>query len=320
MAAEGVTYNIGALMQLQAREVYGQVLVDLGRENKDIVVLTADLMRTNKTVYFKNEIPERFFTTGIAEQDMMGIAAGLALEGKIPFVSTFATFASMRACEQVRTDIAYPNLKVRIVSTHSGVTSGGGSTHYSIEDIAIMRSMPNMTVIAPGDPNQTRKVIEASMDYPGPIYVRIGRGMEPLVYEQDYEYAIGKAVTVKEGDAATIIACGIAVSNAVQAASELAEKGINVRVLDMHTIKPLDTEAVLKAAKETGTIVTVEDHNIIGGLGGAVAETLMESGVPVKFKRLGIPDIFPPIGSPEEIYAHFGTDGPGIARQLTSLL
>jgi transketolase len=296
------------------------VLVELGRKNNDIVVLTADLVRVNKTGQFKERYPDRFFNTGVAEQDMMGIAAGLALEGKIPFVSTFAAFASMRACEQVRTDITYPNLKVRIVSTHGGVTSGGGTTHNALEDIAIMRSMANMTVVVPGDPNQVGKVLEASLRYQGPMYIRIGRGMEPIVYEGDYDYAIGKAITTKDGKDATVIACGIAVFYALQAAARLEEKGISVRVLDMHTVKPLDVEAVLKAAKETGKILTAEEHSIVGGLGSAVAETILESGIPIKFKRLGVPDVFVPIGSPEEIHAKYGFDAAGIYRELNSML
>jgi len=322
MAAEvkGATHNIAQMMQMTAaREVYGKVLAELGKKNKDIVVLTADLMRANKSGQFRANFPDRFFNTGIAEQDMMSIAAGLALEGKIPFASTFATFASMRACEQVRTDIAYPNLQVRIVATHAGVTMSGGTTHYAVEDIAILRSMANMTVIVPGDPNQVGKVIEASLDYAGPVYIRIGRGKEPVVYEKEYDFKIGKAITVRQGKDATVIACGIAVFHALQAATKLAEKGISIRVIDMHTVKPLDTEAVLKAARETGKIVTAEEHSIIGGLGSAVAETILEGGVSVKFKRLGIPDVFPPIGSPEELYAEYGFDGDGIARQLTSM-
>ncbi len=317
----GMTINIGQLIQMMtAREVYGRVLAELGRENKDIVVLTADTMRSNRTGDFREVCPDRFFNFGIAEQNMTTAAAGMALMGKIPFVTTFAVFSSMRACEQVRTDIAYPNLKVRIVATHSGLTSGGGTTHNCLEDLAIMRSMANITVIAPGDPNQIGMAVRASVDYPGPVYMRIGRGMEPVVYNEDYEYAIGKAVTAKDGSDATIIACGICVFYAMAAAAKLAEEGVSIRVLDMHTIKPLDVDAVLKAAKDTGVIVTAEEHNIMGGLGGAVAETILEAGIPVKFKRLGVPDLYAANGEPEVLHAKYGFDTEGIYQQLKKML
>ena len=316
----GMTFNIGELIQMMtAREVYGQVLAEIGQKNPDIVVLTADVMRSNRTGDFKKVCPDRFFNFGLAEQNMMTAAAGMALMGKMPFVSTFAVFASMRACEQVHTDIAYPNFKVRIVSTHGGLTSGCGTTHNALEDIAIMRSMANMTVIVPGDPNQTRKVILATLEYPGPVYIRLGRGMEPLVYQEDYDYRIGRAITVKDGQDGTIIACGITVFYALEAAVRLAKEGINLRVLDMHTIKPLDTEAVLKAAKETKLIITAEEHSIIGGLGSAVSEAILEAGVSVKFKRLGVPDLYAAIGDPEQLYAKYGIDGEGIYKQAKAL-
>ena len=316
---ERFTYDVSILQQMTAREIYGKKLAEEGEKDSRIVVLTADLMRANKTGDFKNKYPSRFYNTGIAEQDMMGIAAGMALEGLMPFASTFSTFASMRACEQVRMDICYPNLPVRIVATHSGLTSGMGPTHYSQEDIAITRSFINMTVIVPGDPNQIGKVVEASLSYPGPIYIRIGRGMEPVVYEDDYEYVIGKAIEVKTGKDAAIIACGVTVSYALEAASKMSEKGKDVRVIDMHTIKPLDRQAVIDAAR-TGTIVTVEDHNITGGLGTAVAEVLAEENISCRFKRLGIPNVFAAVGTPEELYAKYGYDGDGIFATLQGLL
>jgi transketolase len=291
----------------------------MGEKYPQIVVLTSDLMRANKTGEFREKYPERFFNTGIAEQDMMGIAAGMALEGMMPFVSTFSTFSSMRACEQVRSDICYPNLPVRIVATHSGLSSGMGPTHYSQEDIAIVRSFINMTVIVPGDPNQITKAVEASLDYPGPIYIRIGRGMEPLVYESDYKYTIGKAIETVPGKDAAVIACGAVLSYAVEAAKQLSEQGISVRVLDMHTVKPIDRQAVIDAAK-TGVLVTAEDHNITGGLGTAVSEVLAEEGISCKFKKLGIPNVYAAVGTPEELYAKYGYTQDGIIKTLKSLL
>jgi len=306
--------------KMSAREVYGKKLAEIGATNDKIVVLTADLMRSNKTGDFRKAHPDRFFNIGIAEQNMMGIAAGLALEGKIPFVSTMATFASMRACEQMRTDICYANLSVRIVATHGGLTTGAGPTHYGQEDLAIARSMPNMTVIAPGDPNQIGKVVEASIDWKGPIYIRIGRGGEPVVYKEDYKYEIGKSITVKDGNDITLIATGCIVFYALAAAEKLAEEGIKARVIDMHTIKPIDREAIIKAAKETGIIITGEDHNIFGGLGSAVAEVLAEEGISCKFKRLGIPDVFGTNGEPELLYHKYGYDTDGIYATAKALL
>ncbi len=306
--------------KMSAREVYGKKLVEIGNKDPRVVVLTADLMRSNRSVEFMKAYPERFFNTGVAEQNMMGIAAGLALEGKIPFVSTMATFASMRACEQVRTDICYNNLPVRIVATHGGLTTGAGPTHYGQEDMAIMRSMPNMTVIAPGDPNQIGKVVEASMDWEGPVYIRIGRGGEPVVYNEDYKYEIGKAITVKEGSDITLIATGCILFYALVAAEKLAKEGIKARVIDMHTIKPIDREAVIKAAEETGAIVTGEDHTVFGGLGSTVAEVLAEERICCKFKRLGIPDLFAAFGEPEDLYRTYGYDANGIYAAAKALL
>jgi transketolase len=317
----GETYQFFKLVEkMSAREVYGRKMAEIGKTDDRIVVLTADLMRSNRTGDFMKQHPERFFNTGIAEQNMMGIAAGLALEGKIPFVSTMATFATMRACEQVRTDICYANLPVRIVATHGGLTTGAGPTHYGQEDMAIMRSLPNMTVIAPGDPNQIGKVIEASIDWEGPMYIRIGRGGEPVIYKEDYKYEIGKSITIKDGKDVTLIATGAIVFYAVAAAEKLSKDGIQARVIDMHTIEPIDKEAIIKAAKETGVIVTGEDHNITGGLGTAVAEVLAEEGISCKFKRVGIPDVFGVFGTPEELYHKYGYDADGIYSAVKGML
>ncbi len=317
----GETYQFFKLVEkMSAREVYGRKMAEIGKTDDRIVVLTADLMRSNRTGDFMKQHPERFFNTGIAEQNMMGIAAGLALEGKIPFVSTMATFATMRACEQVRTDICYANLPVRIVATHGGLTTGAGPTHYGQEDMAIMRSLPNMTVIAPGDPNQIGKVIEASIDWEGPMYIRIGRGGEPVIYKEDYKYEIGKSITIKDGKDVTLIATGAILYYAIAAAEKLSKDGIQARVIDMHTIKPIDREAIIKAAKETGIIVTGEDHNITGGLGTAVAEILAEEGISCKFKRVGIPNVFGVFGTPEELYNKYGYDADGIYSVVKGML
>lgn len=317
----GETYQFFKLVEkMSAREVYGRKMAEIGKTDDRIVVLTADLMRSNRTGDFMKQHPERFFNTGIAEQNMMGIAAGLALEGKIPFVSTMATFATMRACEQVRTDICYANLPVRIVATHGGLTTGAGPTHYGQEDMAIMRSLPNMTVIAPGDPNQIGKVIEASIDWEGPMYIRIGRGGEPVIYKEDYKYEIGKSITIKDGKDVTLIATGAILYYAIAAAEKLSKDGIQARVIDMHTIKPIDREAIIKAAKETGIIVTGEDHNITGGLGTAVAEILAEEGISCKFKRVGIPNVFGVFGTPEELYNKYGYDADGIYSVVKGLI
>lgn len=309
------------LERISSRDVYGDTLVELGRQRDDVVVLTADLAHSNKTLKFCKAFPERFFNVGIAEQNMMDIAAGLALEGKMPYVSTMSAFASMRSCEQVRTSICYPNLNVRIVATHGGLTAGLGATHYGQEDLAIVRSMPNMTVIAPGDPKQVDKILHATLDHKGPIYIRIGRGSEPVLYQEDYDYVIGKGIVIGEGSDITLIACGSAITSAIGAAKLLEHNGgISVGVIDMNTIKPLDTEVVLKAAKKSGVIMTVEDHTIIGGLGSAVAETLAEAGIGTKFKRLGIPDVFAGTGSPDELHEKLGYSASRIEGAVKELL
>ena len=316
----GITFNIGALQMMTAREVYGQTLVEMGKKNKDILVMTADLARTNKTGLFRDAFPERFINVGIAEQDLMGMAAGLALKGKIPFVSTFGAFASMRDLDQVHSDIAYMGLNVNIVATHCGVTSTGGTTHNALLDLAIMRALPNMTVIVPGDPAQVGKAVEQVADIQGPSYIRIGRGMEPVVYKEEYDYDIGKAITIKEGKDIAIIACGIGVANALGACEKLEKDGIRARVIDMHTIKPLDKETVLKAGWDVGKILTVEEHYVSGGLGSAVAEIIADEKLNVDFKRLGIPEVFSGYGAPEALYAKYGFDADGIYHSAKEML
>lgn len=314
---KGFTWTTLDVDKFATREMYGKILAELSPTDERIVVLTSDLMMSNKTGDFARVCPERFFNFGIAEQNMMAAAAGFAVSGKIPFASTMAVFASLRCAEQMRTDIAYPNLNVRIISTHSGLSMGnGGTTHHSTEDIAVTRSMANMTVIVPADANCCAKAVVESLDYQGPIYMRLGRGAEPIVYKGEFDFKIGRANTLREGDDISVIACGICVMAAIKAARKLEKEGIGVRVIDMHTIKPLDTGVIVKAAEETGKVITVEEHNIIGGLGSAVGETIAEAGVGVKFKRLGIPDIYSVIGQPDDLYERYGLDANGIYNSI----
>lgn len=318
---KGFTWTTLDVDKFATREMYGKILAELSPTDERIVVLTSDLMMSNKTGDFARSCPERFFNFGIAEQNMMAAAAGFAVSGKVPFASTMAVFASLRCAEQIRTDIAYPNLNVRIISTHSGLSMGnGGTTHHSTEDIAVTRSMANMTVIVPADANCCAKAILESLDYQGPIYMRLGRGAEPIVYKGEFDFKIGRANTLREGGDITVIACGICVMAAVKAARKLEKEGINARIIDMHTIKPLDTEVIVKAAEETGKVITVEEHNIIGGLGSAVGETIAEAGVGVKFKRLGIPDIYSVIGQPDDLYERYGLDSNGIYNSIKELV
>lgn len=301
----------------------GETLARLGDEFPEIVALCADLGYPTRLADFGNKYPERFFDFGIAEKNMVSAAAGLATTGKIPFVSTYASFLGLLCCEQIRTDVAYPNLNVRLIGTHTGIAMGFyGSSHHATEDIAITRSMANMTVISPADGVALSQLIEESVrSYNGPIYFRVSRGREEPIYDQSsQECRIGKANVLRDGKDITIIACGIEVKQALDAAEALKEEGIDARVIDMHTIKPLDKNAVLKAAEETGVVLTVEEHNIIGGLGGAVAETLMEAGVPCKFKRHGIMDVYSQIGKPFRLYHYYKLDGVGIASVVREFL
>ena len=303
------------------REIYGKKLVELGETNPQLVALAADVTSSNKFQYFAQRFPERFFNVGIAEQNMVGIAAGLALSGKVPVATSFAPFLSMRACEQVRTDVCYVNLPVKLIGTCCGVSGGKmGSTHAALEDIAIMRNMPNMTVVAPSDPMLCGDLLEQMITLKTPAYMRVGRGEDPVLYATGIKVNLGKAIVAKEGSDATIIACGVIVYEALLAAKQLEKDGIHVRVLDMHTIKPIDREQVIAAAKETSAIVTAEDHFITGGLGTAVAEVLSEAGIGVKLCRLGIPDLFPIFGDGPDLYRYYGTDSSGIAKAVRNLL
>lgn len=302
-------------------KIYGEKLTELGAVYENIVMLDADLMRSNGTIVFQQRFPERSFNMGIAEQNLMAVSAGLALNGKMPYLSTFTSFGSMRAFEQIRTDIAYHNLKVRIVTTHCGMTGNSGATHAGVEDLALMRTIPNMTVVAPGDPNQIRKALDASVHLNGPMYMRIGAKTEPLVYDsQDYTFELGKGIVLREGKDAAIIACSAMVAHALDAADLLAAEGKNVAVVDMHTIKPLDKELILSMAEKTGFIVTAEDHIRIGGLGSAVAEVLADNGANIRLLRLGVPDVFVTNGSVQQLYQKFGLDAEGLARSIAGCL
>jgi transketolase len=320
---EGFVFTMETYDMISQAEVYGQVISDMAKSNPDIVVLTSDLMRSNKTGTFKQYYPERFFNFGIAETNMVAAAAGMAVSGKLPYLSSMAVFLSLRCAEAIRTDIAYPNLNVRLIATHSGLSMGnGGTTHHATEDIAILRSMANMTVVVPADTIETGKVVRAGENYSGPIYIRIGRSLEPLAYTDDtYDFEFGKSIIMKDyGTDITVIACGVCVKAAMDAADLLKNEGIGIRVLNMHTIKPLDVEAVLKAARETGGIITAEEHSIIGGLGGAVAETLSDAGLGIRFKRVGVPDCYSAIGYPEDLYPRYGLDSDGIRKSVLELI
>lgn len=298
------------------RQSYGEALLELGKKNDKIVVLDADLAGATKTNLFAKELSERFFDMGIAEANMMGTAAGLATCGKIPYASTFAVFAAGRAYDQIRNSICYPNLNVKICATHCGITVGeDGATHQMIEDISLMRTLPNMTVISPSDDTQTKWVIEAISKIEGPVYVRLARLATSIVYDKNQIFQIGKAIQIGEGTDGTVFATGVTVAEALKAKEILAEKGIQIRVVDVHTIKPIDKEMILKSAKETQKLVSVEDHSVIGGLGSTIAEVLTEQ-YPVKLTRLGIQDTFGKSGKAEELMKYFGITADTIVEQF----
>jgi len=308
--------------KIATRVAYGKALVELGEKNENIVVLDADLAKSTKTFEFGKRFPERFFDMGIAEQNMIGTAAGLATAGKIPFCSSFAVFATGRVYDQVRNSVAYPRLNVKIAATHAGITVGeDGSSHQAVEDIALMRALPNMTVFVPADAVETEAAVRAAVDVEGPVYIRLGRSAVPVIHKdrENFKFRPGEAVWLREGGDAVVIATGIMVAVALEAANALAGKGIDVGVLDVHTIKPLDTAAVVKAARQTGAIVTAEEHNIIGGLGGAVAEVLAEE-YPVPVKRIGIRDTFGESGKPAELLAKYGLTAEDIVAAVEDVL
>ncbi len=303
--------------KIATREAYGKALAKFGQENENIVVLDADLSKSTKTADFKKVCPERFINMGIAEGNMMSVAAGMATCGKIPFVSTFAMFAAGRAFEQIRNSICYPKLNVKICATHAGITVGeDGASHQAIEDISLMRSVPNMTVISPSDAVETEAVIKAVIEFNGPCYIRLGRSGVPVINNRaDYKFEIGKAVTLREGKEATIIATGIMVDAALEAYNTLSEEGIKVKIVNIHTIKPIDKDAIIEAARETGVVITAEEHNIIGGLGSAVCEVLSEN-LPTPVVRVGIKDTFGESGKPAELLKAYGLTSDDIVKAV----
>lgn len=305
---------------MATRDAYGEALKELGRVNKDVVVLDADLSGSTKTAVFKKEYPERFFNVGIAEQSLMGTAAGLAAAGKIPFASTFAMFATGRAFEIVRNSICYPKLNVKIAATHAGLTVGeDGATHQSVEDISLMRSIPNMVVLNPADGVETRQCILKAAEYNGPVYIRLGRSKIPIIFDEDYNFEIGKGVELKNGNDVTIIATGIMVAKALEASEMLKEEGISARVINISTIKPIDKDIIIKAAKETKGIITAEEHSIIGGLGSAVAEVLVEN-CPIQMKRIGLEDTFGESGSGDELLVKYGLTPENMVKNVKGVL
>ncbi len=308
-------------MEKQAtRDAYGKALVELGSLHDDIVVLDADLSKSTKTINFAKKFPERFFNAGIAEQNMMGMAAGLAAAGKVVFASSFAIFATGRAFEQVRNSIAYANLNVKICATHSGITVGeDGGSHQSVEDITLMRSIPNLTVIVPADGVSTRKALFKLYEHNGPAYLRLGRPALPLIYKDNLDFQIGQGIQLREGQDAAIIACGAMVALGLQAAEILEAEGIQVTVIDMHSIKPLDKDLIIRSAQQTGALLTAEEHTIIGGLGSAVCEVVSEN-YPVPVIRMGINDVFGQSGTPDELMQHYGLTVEKIVQNIHILL
>lgn len=306
--------------KIATREAYGKALAELGKSNENVVVLDADLSKSTKTVEFKKEYSNRFFNMGIAEQNLMGTAAGLSTCGKIPYVSTFAMFATGRAFEIIRNSICYPKLNVKVCATHAGITVGeDGASHQALEDIACMRAIPNMVVINPSDGVIAKKAIFAVSEYVGPVYIRLGRSGVPVLYDDNLEFEIGKGIQVREGKDVTIIGTGIMVAEAIKAREILKEEGIEARVIDIHTIKPIDQDMIIKAAKETGAIVTAEEHNIIGGLGSAVAEVLSEN-YPVPMKRIGVRDTFGESGKPADLMVKYGLTAENIVGTVKEVL
>jgi len=315
------TWDLPTSTRLAPYLNWGQVLAELGQDHPEIVVLTADLKHSNRLTDFARVHPDRFFNFGIAEKNMVSAAAGMAAAGLLPYVATYASFIGLLCAEQIRTDVCYPRLPVRILAHHAGIAMGFyGSSHHATEDLAILRSFAEMTVFCTVDPNLAEAALRASVSHTGPIYFRLGRGREKPVYEQPpADFAFGRAIIKRGGRDAAILATGLPLKAALEAANILeTEDGLSVRVIDMHTVKPIDVDAVLEAAA-TGTILVVEEHNIMGGLGGAVAEVLVEAGVRCRFQRHGLRDEYALIGPPLALYAHYGLDAAGIARVLRDL-
>jgi len=305
------------------RNAYGKALIELGKKHKNLVVLDADLSKSTKTIMFAKEYPNRFFEMGIAEANMISAAAGLASCGKIPFVSTFAVFATGRVYDQIRMDVAYSKANVKIFATHGGISVGkDGASHQMIEDIALMRVLPNMTVIAPSDATQTGQIVHLMAEKVGPMYARVGRADAPLIYHKDdlKDIKIGEGMIVKDGSDLSIISCGTMVEPAIEAQSTLKKQGIKAQIIDMHTIKPIDKKLVMKCAKETGAIITAEEHSIIGGLGAAVAEILADENISCKLIRMGIKDIFCESGDPAVLLEKYELNEKHIVKNAKKLV
>lgn len=307
--------------KVATRESYGDALLELGQENRDVIVLDADLAVATKTNGFRKAFPERHIDCGIAEANMMGIAAGLAATGKVPFASTFAMFAAGRAYEQIRNSIGYPHLNVKICATHAGISVGeDGATHQCNEDLALMRTIPGMTVINPCDDIETRAAVKAAYEIKGPVYLRLGRLAVPVINDNtDYKFEIGRGVTLREGKDVALIATGICVNSALEAAGMLAAKGINARVINIHTIKPIDAKVIVEAARECGKVVTVEEHSVIGGLGSAVCDVL-GCQQPVLIRKIGIQDTFGESGTAAGLLEKHRLDGKGVYEQVMEFL
>lgn len=320
----GFTFCCGDMgASMEAKGTVTNEILEMIEDDKRVCYINADGTGAGGKVHATmKKYPDRVLDVGIQEMNMVTIAAGLAKKGYMPYVQTFGPFLCVRALDQIHNDIAYNDFPVRLIGTHAGISSGYGPTHNTIIEFGVMNSIPNMTMVAPCDAIQCRKLLRKSLDYPQPIYIRIPRGEEPLVYEEgyDYDYEIGKAIEIEEGKDLTIIATGMGVFQSVQAARKLEDKGLNIGVIDMHTIKPIDKEAIIKAAQKTKNIITVEDHNILGGLGSIVADVLMEAGVPARLKKIGIPDTFVEYGYPEELYPYYGMDADGIAKTVLEFL
>ncbi len=308
------------MANIATRDAYGQALAELGAINDRVVVLDADLSKSTKTNDFKKVYPERFFNLGIAEQNLLGTAAGFAAAGKIPFASSFAVFAVGRAYDQIRNSIAYPNLNVKIAATHAGLTVGeDGGSHQMLEDIALMRAVPNMTVIVPADGVETKQAVMAAAEHQGPVYIRLGRPKVPVLFGDDYKFEIGKGVVLREGTDVTLVGTGIMVSKAMEAADLLAADGISAAVVNISTIKPLDNGLITEMAQKTGAVVTCEEHNIYGGLGSAVAEVLVET-CPVPMARVGVEDKFGESGLPDQLLEKYGLTAANIAEKAKAVI
>ena len=307
--------------KIATRASYGEALVELGKEHENVVVLDADLAAATKTGVFQKAFPERFFDCGIAEANLMGVAAGMAATGMVPFASTFAMFAAGRAFEQIRNSIGYPHLNVKIGATHAGISVGeDGATHQCNEDIALMRTIPGMTILNPADDVEAKAAVKAAYEMDGPVYMRFGRLAVPVINDRsDYKFEIGKGVVLKEGKDVALIATGLCVSSALEAAKYLEKDGIEAKVINIHTIKPIDEDLIVAAAKETGKIVTIEEHSVIGGLGGAVCEVLSEKA-PVPVKRIGVNYVFGESGPAVKLIEKYGLDGKGIYESVKIFL